>query len=305
MEGTNLNGAQLQGANLEYAELQNARLVHAELQGANLNYAKLRAADLHIARLQGADLKNAQLQAADLRYAWLQGADLHGAQLQGAQLSGAQLQGAQLSGAQLQGADLSKADLTNSDLDGAFVFRANMAFADLATSAIRSIHADQVEPAKDSDWLERLNDPDVEAWIAAATQFAAKEDKEGISNRFDRLKLNPGFQTPEQDAADEAKWNEKTKQLLASDPNGVRHRQGLAAFLAKLACGADGAPYVALGLIQNGRLAPLGDQLDSARRRLEAGREKPDACKGVAGLTEEDWRALDAIKPAEAAPADH
>jgi hypothetical protein len=28
---------------------------------------------------------------------------------------------------------------------------------------------------------------------------------------------------------------------------------------------------------------------------MKAGREKPDACKGVAGFTEDDWRALDAL----------
>ena len=46
-----------------------------------------------------------------------------------------------------------------------------------------------------------------------------------------------------------------------------------------------------------GRLAALGDQLDGVRKRMKAGREKPEDCQGVAGFTEEDWRNLDAIKP--------
>jgi hypothetical protein len=32
---------------------------------------------------------------------------------------------------------------------------------------------------------------------------------------------------------------------------------------------------------------------------MKAGREKPDACQGVAGCTVEYWRRLDAIKPVE------
>jgi hypothetical protein len=56
---------------------------------------------------------------------------------------------------------------------------------------------------------------------------------------------------------------------------------------------------------QRDRFGALGDQLDSVRQRMKAGREQPDVCKGVAGFTENDWRELDAIKPTEAAPADH
>lgn len=44
--------------------------------------------------------------------------------------------------------------------------------------------------------------------------------------------------------------------------------------------------------------------MEGVRKRLKAGREKPEDCKGVAGFTEEDWRRLDAIKPTEPAPAD-
>ena len=84
-----------------------------------------------------------------------------------------------------------------------------------------------------------------------------------------------------------------------------RHRQRLAKLLGDLACKSAGKPYVARGLIDNGRLEALGDQLEGVRKRMKEGREKPDACKGVTGFTEDDWRRLDAIKSAEAAPADH
>ena len=87
--------------------------------------------------------------------------------------------------------------------------------------------------------------------------------------------------------------------------------------LGDLACGSAGAPYVARGLLTSldlragllsvpvppPRLAALGDQLESVRKRMRGGREKSDDCKGVAGFTDDDWRRLEEIKPAEAAHA--
>jgi uncharacterized protein YjbI with pentapeptide repeats len=318
LQGANLTGARLQGAHLSGAGLQGVSLFMAQLQGADLNRAQLQGANLTgAAQLQSVDLRNAQLQGADLRYTQLQGANLRDAQLQGANLYRAQLQGADLSGAQLQGADLSKANETDSDLSGAFVFRTNMAEADLSNSAICSIRADQVKLG-DTD-IEPLRVPDVDAWIAAATQFAkggratqlgADKAMEGTRQQFVRLRLEPNFHTPAEDAADEAEWSDLTKQSVTSDPDGARHRERLAAFLGDLACGPDVAPYVALrfvgrpDFVGSGRLAALGTQLEGVRKRLKAGREKPEDCKGVAGFTEEDWRRLDAIKPTEPAPAD-
>jgi hypothetical protein len=89
------------------------------------------------------------------------------------------------------------------------------------------------------------------------------------------------------------------------DPQGANHRQRLMILLGDLACGAAGAPYVARQLVGRGfpdrptlnRVAELGDQLDVVRRRMKAGREDPKNCPGVVGCSEEDWRALDAIKP--------
>jgi hypothetical protein len=245
------------------------------------------------------------LQGADLTDAWLQGANLWAARLQCADLFGAHLQGSDLSGAQLQGADLRGADFADSDLDGTFVFRTNIANADLSTAAIHSVRAeaDQVK-----EEIDALRPPDVDA----ATQFAAETEKEKIEGRFARLKVDPGFQTPTQDASDVAKWVELTKQSLAAEPDGgARHRQRLAALLADVACGAEGAPYVARAFIKpdffegKPRLPALGDQFASVRARMEEGRKTSEKCPGVVGFTEYDWRKLDAIKPTQTAPADH
>jgi uncharacterized protein YjbI with pentapeptide repeats len=326
LRGASLQSAQLQGADLRHAQLQGADLTGAGLQGADLRHAQLQGADLTGAGLQGADLTNAELQGADLRFANLQGADLtfanlqgtdlsEGTQLQGAKLAGAelqgadlrhaQLQGADLTGAGLQGADLSAADLRDSEFNDVFVFRANVADTNLST-LIRAVHADQVR--FDVPRRTELSQPDAEALIAAATQFA--KDKKTAEERFDRLK--PDFQTAAQDEMDKAKWTQRMEQSIAADADGAHHRQQRASWLGDLACDSDGAPYVARAFIGHPdpemscvtRLSFLEDQLEDVRKRMKDGRVKPDTCKGVAGFTGEDWRRLDEIKPFEAAPAD-
>ena len=293
----------LRGADLTYASLPYTSLEGADLQGAELRFARLQGANLVRASLQGARLEDAQLQGANLKEARLQGALLLGAQLQGADLTRAQLQGASLSNAQLQGANLRGADMEDSALVGTFIFRTNVADTDLSMTAIRSVYANQVKPVEDRDKGQRLTDDDVEGWIAAATQLGEDEYKKIVRKRFERLNLNPGFQPPEEDAADVARWAELTKQSLASDPDGARHRQRLAELLGNLACGSDGAPYVARALMgwpndgYPARLAALRDQLGPVRERMEAGRNEPDKCPGVVGFTEDDWRALEALKP--------
>jgi len=303
LRGVSLSHAAMQRADLTFVRLDGARLEKAQLPNANLYKAQLSGAHLSGTQLQGADLTMAQLQGAQLRFAQLQGADLTRAQLQGDRLSDAQLQGTNLEGAQLQGANLTGAGLADSDFDGTFVFRSSIPNTNFVTAAIRSVHADQVKSGANGKTAP-LQTFDVDAWIGAATQLARVEHKEAITKRFDRLKND--FQAPDQDAKDVLKWKSLEDSYLSSDPDGAHHRQRLAKFLADLACEPDaGAPYVARGLIHNRRLEALGDQLEGVRARMKAARGKPDACKGVAGFTDDDWRRLDAIKPIEAPQADH
>ena len=113
-------------------------------------------------------------------------------------------------------------------------------------------------------------------------------------------------------------WKEKQN---VSAPH-AEYRLRLARFLGNLACAADGAPYVARGLISGNpsRLEALGDQLNSVRGRMEEGRKNgktkgllerlaefittAQTCPGVIGFTDGDWHSLEAIKPAELAAAD-
>jgi Pentapeptide repeats (8 copies) len=221
----------------------------------------------------------------------LQDADLSLAEFQGANLGAAQLQGADLSRAQLQGADLYNAEVADSNLAEAFVFRTNIGGVDFSTAVIPSIHANQVK-LNESGEVERLAQSDITAWIEAVSKFATEE---ATKERFARLKLGPGFQTPAEDVADVTKWTELTKESRASDLDGYSKRLGEA--LAELICDDQGAPDVARGLIRYGRLGALGDQLNSIRTRIKEGRGDPDTCPGVAGFTEDDWKLLDALIP--------
>jgi uncharacterized protein YjbI with pentapeptide repeats len=304
LEGANLSGAQLQYANLGGAQLQGAELQGAQLQGAYLRNARLQGAELRDAQLQGTDLSSAQLQGADLLDAHVQGTDLYRAQLQGANLTrahlqaanlfDAQLQGANIYRAQLQGADLSRADLADSRFVGTFVFRADSADSILTNVAVRSVHVTRVKDSEESGSDPELTPADVDAWIAAATEFAPADRRDVIVRRFDRLKK--AFGTAASGAGGGANWHDLEDSQRSSDPNGDLHRQALAKFLGELACEPDGAPFVAHGLIQNGSLEELGNQLDDVRKRMKEGRDRSEACKGVVGLSDRDWRALDAIK---------
>ena len=296
LQAADLAGAELQGADLREAQLQGAILSNSQLQGASLFVAHLQGVELSFSQLEGADLFRAQLQGADLMGAQLQGANLHSAELQGANLGSAGLQGADLEFAQFQGADLSHANLADSAFAQTFVFRTNIADANLATSSLGFVDVDLVSPQ------------DVDGWIAAATEFAPAKSKDDIVKRFDRLKLD--FQTPDQDAANFVKWKGLEESYRSSDPDAAQHRQRLAKFLGDLACETANSPHIARRLVRQGfitglRLAALGDQLVAFRTRLEEGRKEPEKCPGVTGFTEDDWRRLDAIKPAvETAPAD-
>jgi uncharacterized protein YjbI with pentapeptide repeats len=315
LQGASLGGAQLQGARLTGAHLDAAYLYTARLTGADLSRAHLQGADLTSAQLQGANVMRAQLQGADLRGAQLQGVNFSGAQLQGADLVYAQLQGSCLEAAQLQGADLALASMADAEFNEAVFWRTNVADADLSTAAIRSVHTDQVK-LDDMDDVQPLAQSDVVTWIVSAMPFARESKKAGIVERFARLKSE--FQTGDQDAGDREKWKNLEDLDRSRDPLGANHRQRLAAFLGDLACGFHDAPSVARGLVRqshlyfkryrprvSARLSGLGDQLEVLRAHMEEGRKIVDKCPGVAGFTEDDWRRLEAIKPAEATPLDH
>ena len=145
LQGSWLNGADLNHAHLEKAVLIEAYLQEANLEGAHLQGAKfegahLQGAWLRVAHLQEATLEGAHLQGAWLVGAYLQGATLKEAHLQGADLEGAHLQGAWLVGAHLQGADLGKAHLQGAWLVGAHLQGATLVEAHLQGATLERAH---------------------------------------------------------------------------------------------------------------------------------------------------------------------
>ena len=316
LQGVELYRAQLQGANLSGAQLQGVDLVLAQFQGASLSGAQSQGADLTAAQLQGAFLLRAQLQGGELWRAQLQGADLREAQLQGADLSGAQLQGADLTNAQLQGAALDGAQLQGSDLTGAFMFKVDTLNTNVVPSRMRGIRTDSVKRTLGEPFP--IKSADIEAWIAAATSNVKGEPsrKKAIIERF--LRLRPDAPTAGAKAPALGEWTAWQEISLLLDPRGEIYRRALATILGNVACEADGAPYVARRLAMsdpNGvpyivrraavsdsnfpRLAAVGDQLDSVRNRMKAGRKDPANCPGVVGFTEADWRQLDTLQPSK------
>ncbi len=131
LNGANLEKARLRGAILDKTYLQRADLCEAQLQGASLWRAQLQGVRLTVARLQEAVLLNAHLWGADLKGAQLHRANLGGARLQGVDLSWARLYGATLfanvingqpeNGTQFQGAILTEARLHGADLHKALL----------------------------------------------------------------------------------------------------------------------------------------------------------------------------------------
>ena len=93
LNGANLERARLRGAILDATHLQGAVLTNAQLQGARLIHTKMSGAYLTSVNLQGTILMNTYLEQASLIATCLQGALFQDACLQGANLLGAQLQG--------------------------------------------------------------------------------------------------------------------------------------------------------------------------------------------------------------------
>jgi uncharacterized protein YjbI with pentapeptide repeats len=318
LDGALLNGAQLQGARLLWTRLRGASLRGARLNGADLRAAQLWGAQLAAANLEGAFLNASQLQGVDFFAAFLPGADLRSAQLQGANFSGAWLPGAWFDDAQLQGARFGTAIIADSEFNDPFIYRADATGANLATTLIRRVRADAVKLRDEGSVstfiptdIVPLTPSDVDRWTAEATEFAPETQRTSIVARFARLQ--PSFQTPEQDAADHS-WYYLEQQSLELDPNAAQHRRRLATILGDLACKPEGAPYVARLLIGDhttmagysvARLAGLGDQLVTVRTRMEEGRKSPEKCPGVVGLTESEWQLLESITPTVATPAGH
>jgi uncharacterized protein YjbI with pentapeptide repeats len=288
----------LQNADLTKAQLQRAWLVAAKLQGASLGLALLQGALLRAVQLQGAWLGRAQLQGAWLEAAQLQGASLEEAQLQAASLEEAQLQGAELRGAQLQGASLARAQLQGASLD-----RTQLQGASIANAGVWRARG---TPAIDLSDLRGI-DPRTKPWEQTdATHSTFPVWRDGILrtilSRGHRNSVRERLSVLDPDPENEPKdsINAEFWERASSTPSQSQERT--VAFLTDLACSSNGAPYVARGLLRNGRIEARGSEVAVVAARLRTGKSDHAACSGVKDFTDEDWASLDELVAAAQKP---
>lgn len=295
LQGTNFSGASLRRASFSNAEMDRANFSAANLEGADLN-GWLRGINFHRANLrgalfglgvstllEGANLSEAKLEGAYFEGVFMEGADLRGAKLQGVRFSGngqaSELQGVNLESAELQGADLNNVQLGGASLAHALVWRTqNKPALDLTDTTGIDL---KTTPNLDLGTIRR-----------AMAENPWRKEQAAHLRLLDPAKPAPANVTPA------SVW---TKQISAS--------KDLAEFLAGLACRPLSGnslpeeqssssmpmeqPYIARGLLTNGRLLATGRDIKIFADRTRAGKTDPAACPGVTGFTDKDWELLD------------
>jgi uncharacterized protein YjbI with pentapeptide repeats len=287
LQGALLDRAQLQGASLYMAHLQGASFGYAQLQDATLDRAQLQAAALAFAHLQGASLNDAQLQGAILSVAQLQGASLNRAQMQGASLVNTELQGASLNGAQLQGVEFANTRLDYSDLRESFVWRSSRQQIVLVGADLAGMSPDPVSYEPNASLLDGVDN---------------KITHEQLLRQFFVLRPDNPDWPSKRDEENAKYWSEQV--AMAAQRSHQEMQDALASFLIGLSCADEGAPYVARGLIRNGRVAATGRHAAEIEQKLL----NPKTCPGAVGLSDFDQYQLRAIveenKSPRSAPVD-
>jgi uncharacterized protein YjbI with pentapeptide repeats len=258
LTGGSLDGARLAGADLAGARLMGAELVGAHLEGASLAGARLDNADLRGAHLEGADLAGASLAGALLLGAHLEAADLAGAHLEAAVLFGAHLEGARFVSAHLAGADVREAAVWRSEFQ-----RAQMEHLDLARANPGCLTGGDVEGLR-----QRIPIGTLPAQRSLAVQA-----------RLLRLggALTDCTQLP---------W--ALRDVLPVESSA------LAAQLTVLACGADGAPTFARGLIQRSALREPDTNYSVSEFAAAVDKlQRQGKCPGLQGLDAGERELLD------------
>ncbi len=271
----------------------------AWLQGANFQEADLAGAWLDGAQLHGANFAMAKLQGASFKAAFLDAASFLAAQLEGASFSGARLNGAALNGAKLQGADISGADLSGVALGFTFVLLSrNECTKGCRTMLVPKTSVWRVKGIPSTMSLASLETIDVatkpfklggyKQWRDDLTVTAkSAETSARIKNAI--LALNPDLASPA-DSLSAADWK-KLEALSQKEP--VAESDALS-FFVEMACSPDNAPYVARGLIRNGRVEAIGLKLAEFISVLK----DSTRCSGAVALNDVDFKLLNTIADA-------
>ena len=279
----NLAAAQLQNANLSGARMRGANLYQSHLHGANLQDADLKGVALSHAVLAGAYLEEADLRCAHLDNAELQGADLHEAKLEAAWLDNSNFQGANLEEVDLQGANLAAVDFRGASLEGAKVWRVRgWAVVEGGTNV----------PKLEFTRLAEV-DFDEAPWRSRST-FAEWHQQILTQLPSENRCYDTSFTTldPAAAGANEIIENVFRDAIHTSQTHADEVEQQYADFIGDLACSPALQPYVARGLIANGRFEATGNHIQSIVKKMRKAMTAPQECPGVRGFTDEDWEHL-------------
>jgi uncharacterized protein YjbI with pentapeptide repeats len=303
------SGAQLFAAEFDDASLQGARFSRSFLQSANFRDSRMQAIDATRAILQGATLDRAFLHAARFTSASIQGASF-----KGAALSNASLLCATLSRNDFNRADLNQSVMTDqrcalTDFDivdtydyvGGFIPDKNYR---LSSDILPTPNSNDPNDFQEygfspgySDYsgagalwelldLEHLDDKAFSTALTRAISDLPDDLKPRVTEALERLR--PGARTSAQDSADQLFRTEWAKKSSSRES----HDKAMAERLEWIACVADGAPYVALGLLRAKRFDDIYEKKEvneeeKARifARLRRGAHGDDkSCSGTIGL---------------------
>jgi hypothetical protein len=325
---SNFNGAELQGASLNRAQLIAADFNNAHMQGVDASNAFLTAAQLEGAYLQDAIFDNAIIKGTSFVSASLEGASLKCVTPFRTILISANYVLENHIRKKTPDADLSNSVLNYNSVDESKYCSGVEFTYDTVTPDYKNpignkydfkddhvpaggtyggfgsadLYQDGSGDQKGCDLCPNIytrpEDLDTKNFENQLGQLLSKIPSEELKLRvriaFERLK--PGARTKEQDKSEKTFWSDLAKKAATQDS----HDNALAARLEAIACVADGAPYVARGLLRTRRFDRLEENKAKSeikqKRIFERLRKASDggdkSCLGATGLTIADFPKL-------------
>jgi uncharacterized protein YjbI with pentapeptide repeats len=285
LQSADFTEASLQGAIFDHASLQGAVFVRAMLQGASLISTDLSGATLSSARLEGASLSQATLLGTSWLYTQAQGVNLREANLTAAAFLRTQLQGADMRGATLQYAVFNAANLYRASAELPFE-EVILVRVSLSPSFPRLRYRQRrIETSADAE-PETLDDRGYRTLLDQAVEGVT--DSTLILSIRERLyRLDPRRGVDEGDSV-LAGSHPLNSDAQRNSELRIKRYQALDVAM----CGEANAPFVARGLIYNGRV--LGSTMEGGHL-IERLRDQA-TCPGAQGLTPSDYQKLLSIE---------
>lgn len=315
--GSDLRGVDFTGANLNDARLDRAVLTRARFGCSSLqerpnllNWPEdectwMQRASFFRAEMQEVELTNTRAQGAILLSSNLQGANMEGTLLEGAVLIEAQLQGARLTGVELSNTNLSSAKLVGAHIkatrfDGALIDDTLFDLAYIEDSLLEGSRGVPGHPEGHGTLDSRVDLPPEYKHRTSGfylAQIDGQYKRKADLKSFDRESakrirgeilelLRPDDQAKYIRIVDrstgepETKWN-VVKDVKTSDESDEQYRLNRNNYIEQVLCGANSAPYVTRGIIENEviKLIVLPLQVDWLVKLLN-----PNECPGAKEL---------------------